>query len=162
MNWKVAAELVGISAIVASLIFVGFQLKQDRDVAIAESTQASEASSAEFNALIAEYADVWLKGRNDEGFSETDLIIMRRLVDALHRRARYTAQMRRQLGKSGKAALRDLAIILYENPGARRIWDAQTENEAIYFEKMEPSDDFRRGYRNEVLVELAKLDELKN
>ncbi len=35
-NWKDLAELVGIAAIVASLIFVGFQLKQERAIARAE------------------------------------------------------------------------------------------------------------------------------
>ena len=161
-KWKEIGEFVGISAIVASLIFVGFQLKQDRDVALAESTQSSEASGAEVNALIAEHASIWLKGRNDEGLSETETIVMRRLVDSLYRRARYTSQMRRTLGGPGGAALRDLAIMLYENPGARQTWESLTENEVIYFEQMQPDDDFRLNYRDEVLTELAKLDELKN
>ena len=38
-NWKDIAELVGISAIVASLLFVGLELKQSRDVALAEVHQ---------------------------------------------------------------------------------------------------------------------------
>ena len=38
-NWKDIAELVGISAIVASLLFVGLELKQSRDVALAEVYQ---------------------------------------------------------------------------------------------------------------------------
>ena len=38
-NWKEIAELVGISAIVASLLFVGLELKQSRDVALAEVHQ---------------------------------------------------------------------------------------------------------------------------
>ena len=161
-KWKDIGELVGISAIVASLIFVGFQLKQDRDVALAESTQSFNASSAEVNAMIAEHADIWLKGRNDERLSETEMIVMRRLVDSLYRRARYTSQVTRTLGGAGMAQLRDLAIMLYENPGARRTWESLTEDEVIYFEQMEPDDYFRRDYRNEVLTELAKLDQIKN
>ena len=46
-NWKDFAELVGMAAIVASLIFVGYQLKQDRDIAIAEAFQARAFASAE-------------------------------------------------------------------------------------------------------------------
>jgi hypothetical protein len=161
-KWKGIGELVGISAIVASLVFVGIQLKQDRDVARAEFTQASNASSAEVNAMIADHAGIWLKGRNDESLSDSEMIVMRRLVDSLYRRARYTSQMSRTLGGPGGAQLRDLAIMLYENPGARRTWESLTKNEVIYFEQMLPSDDFRRNYREEVLAELAKLDELEN
>ena len=34
-NWKDVAELIGIAAIVASLIFVGLQMKQSQEIAIA-------------------------------------------------------------------------------------------------------------------------------
>jgi hypothetical protein len=161
-DWKGIGEFVGISAIVASLIFVGFQLKQDRDVALAETTHSFMESSVEVNAMLAEHADVWLKGRNGDDLSEEEMVVMERLVDSLYRRARYTSQMHRTLGLAGGAQLRDLAIMLYENPGARKAWDQLTEQEVIYFRQMRPSDDFRHNYRQEVLAELAKLDELND
>jgi hypothetical protein len=46
-NWKDIAELIGMTAIVASLIFVGYQLKQDREIAIAEAFQTRAFASAE-------------------------------------------------------------------------------------------------------------------
>ena len=39
-NWKDFAELFGIAAIVASLIFVGLQMKQSHEIALAEIYQA--------------------------------------------------------------------------------------------------------------------------
>ena len=161
-SWKDNAELVGIAAIVASLIFVGFQLRQDREIALAESLEASEASFTVINALISDHSAIWLKGQKNEDLSEAETVIMTRLVSTLHRRARYTAAMRRSLGKPGDAALRDLAIELYDNPGARRIWETRTENEIAYWERMAPDDIYwRRDYRDEVLAELAKLDGAK-
>lgn len=47
-NWKDIAELVGITAIVASLIFVGLQMKQSQDIAIASTGQARTAIAVEF------------------------------------------------------------------------------------------------------------------
>jgi hypothetical protein len=38
-DWKDTAELIGIAAIVASLIFVGLQMKQSQDIAIADQYQ---------------------------------------------------------------------------------------------------------------------------
>ena len=43
-DWKSIAELIGIAAIVASLIFVGLQMRQSHEIAIA--IQYSERSSA--------------------------------------------------------------------------------------------------------------------
>ena len=39
-NWKDGAELIGVLAIVLSLIFVGFQIKQSHEIAIAAQYQA--------------------------------------------------------------------------------------------------------------------------
>ena len=39
-NWKDGAELIGIGAIVLSLIFVGFQIKQSHEIAFAAQYQA--------------------------------------------------------------------------------------------------------------------------
>jgi hypothetical protein len=46
-NWKDTAELVGIVAIVALLIFVGLQLKQSQDITLAASYQARTTTLAE-------------------------------------------------------------------------------------------------------------------
>lgn len=48
-NWKVLAELVGIIAIVASLIFVGLQLKQGHEVALAAQYQARAEAYMDFS-----------------------------------------------------------------------------------------------------------------
>ena len=46
-KWKEIAELVGLCAIIASLIFVGLQLKQGQEIALANQYQArAEATQA--------------------------------------------------------------------------------------------------------------------
>jgi hypothetical protein len=42
-TWKDRAEIVGIAAIVASLMFVGFQMRQDRVIAVAGNKAAMQA-----------------------------------------------------------------------------------------------------------------------
>ena len=46
-NWNAIADLVGTLAIVASLIFVGIQINQSREIAIAEQYQARATASTE-------------------------------------------------------------------------------------------------------------------
>ena len=53
MNWKDVAEFVGIAAIVASLVFVGLQLRQSQEIAIAAASQNRTAIAVELVATIA-------------------------------------------------------------------------------------------------------------
>jgi len=48
-NWKDIAEVIGIAAIVASLIFVGLQMKQSQDIAVAGQYQARADAALEFH-----------------------------------------------------------------------------------------------------------------
>jgi hypothetical protein len=57
-NWKDIAELVGISAIVASLIFVGMQMEQSQRLAWADSVLTMGANLVEEGSLRAEHIDV--------------------------------------------------------------------------------------------------------
>ena len=52
-------QIMGLAAVVGSLIFVGMQLKQAEDIAFAELAENRTASELERRALIAEHADVW-------------------------------------------------------------------------------------------------------
>jgi hypothetical protein len=71
-NWKDIAEIVGIVAIIASLLFVGLQLKQSQDIALAASYQARTTTLAEaFSARAANTqalaAELRVQGRNPDG-----------------------------------------------------------------------------------------------
>jgi hypothetical protein len=46
-SWKDIAELVGIAAIVASLLFVGLQMRQSHAIALSDSYQQRSAMTAE-------------------------------------------------------------------------------------------------------------------
>ena len=48
-GWKDIAEVIGISAIVASLVSAGVQLKQEQMIALAEVYATSESSAAGSN-----------------------------------------------------------------------------------------------------------------
>jgi hypothetical protein len=54
-------QIVGLAAVVGSLIFVGLQLKQADDIAYAELSDSSVARGIEHRALIADHANTWQK-----------------------------------------------------------------------------------------------------
>ena len=161
-NWKDVVEIVGIAAIIASLIFVGLQLRQEQHIAMGEIDQADEGSSTRLDLAIVENADLWLKANNGEILTARESLIMNRLVAAMYRRARLEAIMRRNLGQFDGApmlSLIDFAIELYENPGARSIWEEQAKSESSYYRTLMPNDDFRQSYHAEVFEKLQSFDE---
>ena len=61
-SWKQIAEAIGVAAIVASLIFVGLQVRQEDDVARLELIDRSIDHQRELHKWIAENADLWIRG----------------------------------------------------------------------------------------------------
>jgi hypothetical protein len=71
-NWRGLAELLGIVAIVASLVFVGMELRQSRAIAISEGNLANAEIQIERNNAINEHSIVWIRGNSGEPLAEKD------------------------------------------------------------------------------------------
>ena len=74
-NWKETAELIGIAAIVASLIFVGLQMRQAAEIARAELVSGNLASEIEASAVYIENADIWRRGNAGEDLDANESVI---------------------------------------------------------------------------------------
>ena len=55
-------QIFGIFALVASLIFVGLQLRQSQEIAEFEGFTAGANRNMTFQSLVVDHADIWLKG----------------------------------------------------------------------------------------------------
>jgi hypothetical protein len=62
ISWKTVVDLIGITAIVASLIFVGLQLQQEQRVASIEAGFGLVESYYEQLSGEIAYAAIWVKG----------------------------------------------------------------------------------------------------
>jgi hypothetical protein len=74
-RWKDVFELVGVFSIVASLIFVGLQMKQSQDIAIAAQYQERATTSIDYYAAVMASEiglSVWAK-RTISGLDATQL-----------------------------------------------------------------------------------------
>ena len=71
-NWKDVAELVGIAALVASLVFVGLQVRQDQDIAVAQIYADHDDTVIEWARLISENKDIWVRGLKGEALNDAD------------------------------------------------------------------------------------------
>ncbi len=72
-------QVIAIFALVASLIFVGLQVKQTQQIGQGEATGIYMNSLNSFQSLIIENAEVWRNGCMDEELSEADQTIFAQL-----------------------------------------------------------------------------------
>ena len=127
-NWKDIAELIGIAAIVASLIFVGFQMRQDKLIAEAQIYAERDNTTIDLARLINESPDIWIKGLNGEELSELEQFKFNSLARAyyLGRVFRYERAKRIGIGDLERLA-NFTAFHLYQYPGLRRAFDRQQD-----------------------------------
>ena len=118
------AELVGIAAVVASLLFVGLQLRQSQLIALAEVDGSIIAGSIEMASLISDNSEVWSRGAMDEELRASEMAVFESIVVALAAQSYHMAYQYRLLGDDDTAdsVVHEFAAYLHARPGARRVW----------------------------------------
>jgi hypothetical protein len=82
VSWKTVAELTGITAIVASLVFVGFQIRQEQSIAVAQLRAQHMDSQIEWSRLIAENNEIWVRGLSGEDLEDGEKAVFRTLANS--------------------------------------------------------------------------------
>lgn len=126
IGWKDGVELVGIAAIVASLVFVGLEMRQTRGIAMSERAGSMLSSDIEARRPIYEFPDIWARGNAGAELNRSEAVVYRALIRDINAYAfqrRYSALLIDDQD-SFDAATWDMAGFLYENPGARREWES--------------------------------------
>ena len=74
-DWRSVAELIGIAAVVASLIFVGLQLRQEQDIAQSQLFADWDDTRIEWSRLLSENNDVWIRGLAGSDLTTNELLV---------------------------------------------------------------------------------------
>ena len=162
LNRKDIAELLGLAAIVASLVFVGVQMRQTQDIAIAEGYSSLFAARIEVGNSIKEHVDIWKKGTAGEKLQEKDLAIFAILVNQLNENA-VQAYLHASMVEGKDAAefsARNFAGFLYHNPGARKVW-VDREEHLLRIRSLLSDEDASESWTESVQAYLSKLDRAK-
>jgi hypothetical protein len=122
--WKDVAEIIAISAIVASLIFVGLQMQQTQSIALSGVMAANIGHRIETNNAIANNAVVWTKANSGAELEEAEAVLVDRLMDNLSVERASLWLHYQGLGReqSAERILADYAGFLYRNPGIYQRW----------------------------------------
>ena len=127
-GWKDIAELIGIAAIIGSLVFVGIQLRQEQEIAIVDTygsvVEANEAALS----LIADNPEIWEKGLLGDELSTSEEIVFSGMVRAVFSRHAHMFIRFSRIGPGDPLEiLKDFAYAIYIFPGLRRQWEADYE-----------------------------------
>jgi len=157
-------QVTGIFAVVASLIFVGLQMRQDRVIATIEAMSSRSDTITEFATLISGNKALWISGLNGDDLSEEDQAAFQAMAEAVES---YFVALYIRLGSIGRsagggAASRDepignYAFALYTHKGLRRVWITQSD----YWRARDAAlsdNDGGYGFRSSVAAKLAQLD----
>jgi len=156
------AELVGIVAIVASLIFVGMQMRQSQLIALAEVESAFASASIEMASLMGDNSEVWHKGITNEGLDASEVEIFVGMVVALSDRAYSQQRQFRFLGddETADAVVHEFAAFLHQRPGARRAWIEREADLKKYRSVLDPATlAFTSMYVEMIVADFAVLDQ---
>lgn len=120
-GWKDTAELIGIAAIVASLVFVGFQLRQDQHIAQAQVFSDYGESHTAWVELVTTNADVWVRGLNADELSNTEAAQFDAMAVGywVQQRSKYLRSIR--LAGRPDFIITDTANFIYQHEGLR-LW----------------------------------------
>ena len=129
-GWKNLVELLGIVSIVASLTFVGLQVRQSQQIGINETYLMFAQSTIEANSQISEYASIWVAGVSGEKLDATEALIFENLVHNLNELVYFNSVSQDDL--TGEVAItnvtvQDFAAFLHRNPGARKVWELRED-----------------------------------
>jgi hypothetical protein len=119
------AELIGMTAIVLSLLFVGLQLRQSQQLAVEEQINFSNERQNAVRALIVANPDIWQKGCLGEPLDPTSRVIVAKIYDAWidHVAAEYglRAEGIRQSERSQQRIVEEMAAQYWVYPGLREL-----------------------------------------
>jgi len=163
-SWKDIAEFVGIAAIVASLIFVGLQMRQSQDIAISDGNLANAANRIERNAFIGANPAIWHSGNAGEELDDIDAVVFKSMVQSMHDAAHFEFLRTRRLGSPEIAnfVAAEFAAFLFENTGARNHWFNEVQSSAKWRSQLLPSDGQFSDFDELVNSHLSELDRMQD
>lgn len=123
IDWKDKLELIGIFSILASLIFVAMQLKQQEDLLQLEMRNYMVDTSVAVSDSIIEHADVWNRGNAGKELDSVESAVYKLLLTNFNDWHFQQSQIFKEIEPDAEdQVLAMYAGFLSENPGAYQAW----------------------------------------
>jgi hypothetical protein len=144
---KESAEIVGILAIVGSLLFVGYQLRQERQIAVGEALTSFAESYSNILLQSSEYAEVLAKTQREEKLTDAELIVLRHLVEVQEMNAYLQSAAIRSFSDRSIHTTELLFVsFLFRHPAARAEWDRHADDIQKYVDPLRTTESLESAY----------------
>lgn len=168
VNGKEVAEFVGMAAIVGSLIFVGLQMKQEQEIAQAQTLGDMIQNAIDAQAEVNQYTAIIVKANSGSPLDATETQILRNLVQIEEDRVFLQTLRMQSLDYDVITHELKFAAFLFRNPSARRMWLQLDEEMISLIEPLRTAASIARSresgsyaFRARIKASLAKLDTLE-
>jgi hypothetical protein len=123
LDWKETAELIGLFAILASLIFVALQLRQQEELLNLETRNNMVSNTVAVNEQIIGNSDIWVRGNAGKDLNAMEFEVYLRMFINLNDQFFQTYFVFHELyPEQEEQILSHFAGFLARNPGAYRVW----------------------------------------
>ena len=159
IEWKGVAEIVGVTAIVGSLIFVGLQIRQEQNVAVSQIFQTTLAAEVEVHIAMAEHSEVLVKARNVDELNDAERLAVEELIDMWSARAFFEYASARRIDDGvWSGPINAFAFMLYDNPGLQQLWSEKLIRKEQFYTQFNQGAPFVQ-FNNQVREKLARFQE---
>jgi len=162
-DWRETAELIGIFAILASLIFVALQLRQEQILTQTELRMSNVANKVAINNAIIENAEIWIKGNEGQELSPTEMAVYTRLVNNINDYL-FEYHLTLPLIDPGteEQVLSLLAGFLHDNPGAYTVWREREHRINFYRRSIDPGETITNEWVDAIESRMAILEKAES
>ena len=137
-------EAIGFLALIASLIFVGLQLRQDRVIARAQDAADFNNTMIEYSRVINANREVWVKGLEGAELSTLDQVTFESVAFAVWQKFNGLYLRNGLLDQGFKTGVaRQVASELYIYPGLRQYFLSRCEHRESMGQRISFCDEFR-------------------
>lgn len=157
---KDIVEFVGAMAILASLAFVGVQLRQSQSIAVAEGYATIFSTQIEVGNSIREHVNIWRRGTSGGELTEDESAIFAILVNQVNESRVMTYLYRGSIAgrEAAEFPVKEFAAFLYQNPGARKVWENRESSLIRYRTLLSDDGTFSSPWTDRVRARLVMLD----
>ena len=134
-------QIIGIFALVLSLIFVGLQIRQEQEIAIVDTYGSVAETEIDLSILIGEYFEVWRKGLEGETLTENEKGLFRGLATAVESQYQRNFIRWSRIGPGDPDSIAsEFAFALYSFPGLRESFESK--------QRFDTKRDEARGFKS--------------
>ena len=167
-------EFVGAIAVVGTLFYLAVQVRHSKDATEAntrslEQSRALALNEAGFNVgrsrldftrAIIPHTDLWMRGNAGESLDRVEAEIYASFIVARWAIAFWETQAINKLHDVKDVGIHDFAVFLFQNPGARSVWEEFNRVEQEYRDRL--LDEPGRAGADEVQMVLEDLEKLRS